>query len=122
MQAVLADPATAPIPEPLRATLAFLRKVTRQPDAVTADDVRALLALGVTRAQVEDALEVGFAFNVITRLADLRIQVGRARRSRLERPAQSRLQVILITPARTERGRGPGSRAAGGPFAVKERP
>ena len=70
MQAVLADPATAPIAEPLRATLAFLRKVTRQHEAVTADDVRALLALGVTRAQVEDALHVGFAFNVITRLAD----------------------------------------------------
>ena len=37
---------------------------------MTADDVRALLALGVTRAQIEDALNVGFAFNVITRLAD----------------------------------------------------
>jgi hypothetical protein len=32
--------------------------------------VRALRALGVTRAQVEDALHVCFAFNVITRLAD----------------------------------------------------
>ena len=32
--------------------------------------MRALLALGVTRAQIEDALDVGFAFNVITRLAD----------------------------------------------------
>ena len=44
--------------------------MTRQHDSVTEDDVRALLALGVTRAQVEDALDVGFAFNVITRLAD----------------------------------------------------
>ncbi|MDQ3301708.1 MAG: alkylhydroperoxidase AhpD family core domain-containing protein, partial [Myxococcota bacterium] len=68
--AVLADLATAPISEPLRATLAFLRKVTQQHDAVTPADVRALLALGVTRQQVKDALEVCFAFNVITRLAD----------------------------------------------------
>ena len=70
MQAVLADLERAPIAEPLRATLTFLRKVTREHSAVTASDVRALLALGVTRAQIEDALNVGFAFNVITRLAD----------------------------------------------------
>ena len=70
MQAVLTDLDSAPIAEPLRATLAFLRKLTREHDAVTADDVRPLLARGVTRAQIEDALNVGFAFNVITRLAD----------------------------------------------------
>jgi alkylhydroperoxidase family enzyme len=68
--AVLADLESAPIGEPLRATLAFLRTVTRDHEAVTADDVRALHALGVTRTQVEDALNVAFAFNVITRLAD----------------------------------------------------
>jgi alkylhydroperoxidase family enzyme len=67
---VLADLATAPIGEPLRATLAFLRKLTREPDKVVADDVAALFALGVTRSQVEDALAVAFAFNVIDRLAD----------------------------------------------------
>ena len=70
MDAVLADVDRASIAEPLRATLKFLRKVTREHESVTPDDVRALLALGVTRAQVEDALHVGFAFNVITRLAD----------------------------------------------------
>lgn len=70
MAAVLADLATAPIAEPLRATLVFLRKVTRDHAAVEAADVQALLALGVTRAQVEDALNVAFAFNTITRLAD----------------------------------------------------
>jgi alkylhydroperoxidase family enzyme len=67
---VLADLATAPIGEPLRATLALLRKVTRDHASVTADDIRVLVAAGVTRAQIEDALHVGFAFNVITRLAD----------------------------------------------------
>lgn len=70
MQAVLENVESAPIEEPLRATLAFLRKVTLQHDEVTADEVRALLALGVTRAQIEEALNVGFSFNVITRLAD----------------------------------------------------
>lgn len=70
VQAVLADLATAPISEPLRATLGFLRKVTRDHGAVSVDDIKALLALGVTRAQIEDALHVCFAFNVITRLAD----------------------------------------------------
>jgi len=70
VDAVLTDLDSAPIAEPLRATLAFLRKVTRDHGAVTADDVRALRALGVTRAQIEDALDVCFAFNVITRLAD----------------------------------------------------
>lgn len=77
VQAVLDDLATAPIAEPLRATLAFLRKVTQDHASVGADDVRALLALGVTRAQIEDALHVCFAFNVITRLADtFRFHVG----------------------------------------------
>src|SRR6185436_3232140 len=46
------------------------RKVTREHDSVTAADVSALLALGVTRSQVEDALNVAFVFNVIDRLAD----------------------------------------------------
>ena len=70
VQAVLADLATAPIGEPLRATLGFLRKLTREHDKVTAGDVSRLLALGVTRSQVEDALNVAFVFNVVDRLAD----------------------------------------------------
>jgi alkylhydroperoxidase family enzyme len=70
VQAVLDDLASAPIAEPLRATLGFLSKVTRDHQAVTTEDIAALLALGVTRAQIEDALAVGFCFNVITRLAD----------------------------------------------------
>lgn len=70
VSAALADLATAPIDDKLKATLAFLRKVTREHDKVTADDVRVLLARGITRQQVEDALNVCFAFNVITRLAD----------------------------------------------------
>src|SRR5258707_5906265 len=66
---VLADLETAPIQEPLRATLRMLRKLTRQ-HAVNEADVRAALAAGVSCEQIKDALAVCFAFNVITRLAN----------------------------------------------------
>jgi len=67
--AVLSDLESAPIEEPLRATLRMLRKLTRD-NRVDAADMRALLAVGASRAQIEDALAVGFAFNTITRLAN----------------------------------------------------
>lgn len=67
---MLADLEGAPISDGLRATLEFLRKVTLRHEEVTADDVRALLTWGVTPDQIRDALNVAFAFNVITRLAD----------------------------------------------------
>lgn len=35
-----------------------------------ADDMRAVLATGASRQQIEDALAVWFSFNVIGRLAD----------------------------------------------------
>ena len=70
VRAVLADLESAPIGEGLRAMLRLLAKVTKDHEAVTAEDMRSLLALGVSRAQIADALNVGFAFNVITRLAD----------------------------------------------------
>jgi alkylhydroperoxidase family enzyme len=67
----------APIDDKLRATLKFLKKVTREHAAVTPQDVEALLALGVTRSQVEDALAVSWCFNVITRLADtFKFEIG----------------------------------------------
>jgi len=69
VEAVLADLDTAPIDDKLRATLRMLRKLTKE-HAVTADDMRTVLAAGVTRQQIKEALAVGFAFNVIDRLAD----------------------------------------------------
>jgi alkylhydroperoxidase family enzyme len=59
---------TAAIEEPLRATLLMLGKLTRE-HAVDADDMRAVLAAGASRQQIEDALAVCFSFNVIARLA-----------------------------------------------------
>jgi AhpD family alkylhydroperoxidase len=67
--ATLADVDTAPIEEPLRATLRMLGKLTRT-DSIDADDVRAVLAEGVSREQIEDALAVCLAFNITDRLAD----------------------------------------------------
>ena len=69
VEAVLADIDAAPISEKLKVTLHLLRKVTKE-DTVTVDDMKTVLAAGVTKSQIEDALAVCFAFNVITRLAD----------------------------------------------------
>jgi alkylhydroperoxidase family enzyme len=67
--ATLADVETAPIDEPLRATLRMLGKLTRE-HSVDPDDMCAVLAEGVTPAQIEDALAVCLAFNITDRLAD----------------------------------------------------
>lgn len=69
VSAVLANLETAPIEEPLRATLRMLRKLGRE-HSVDADDMRAVLAAGVSLEQIEDALAVCFAFNTMSRLAD----------------------------------------------------
>ena len=69
VSAVLSDIETAPIGEPLRATLRMLRKLTHD-RTVSADDMRAVLAAGASREQIEDALAAAFAFNTTNRLAD----------------------------------------------------
>jgi AhpD family alkylhydroperoxidase len=69
VSATLADLDSAPISEPLRATLRMLGKLARE-HAVGAEDMRAVLAAGASRAQIEDALAVSFAFNVTDRLSD----------------------------------------------------
>ena len=69
VSAVLSDFETAPIEEPLRATLRLLRKLALE-QTVDPEDVRAVLAAGVSRKQIEDALAVCFALNVLGRLAD----------------------------------------------------
>jgi uncharacterized peroxidase-related enzyme len=67
--AVLADLESAPVDDGLRATLRMLGQLTRE-GQVGAGDVRRVLATGVSRQQVEDALAVGAAFNTTNRLAD----------------------------------------------------
>lgn len=67
--AVLSNLETAPIEEPLRITLRMLGKLTRE-NSVNAEDMGAVLAAGVSREQIEDALAVCCAFNTTDRLAN----------------------------------------------------
>jgi uncharacterized peroxidase-related enzyme len=67
--ATLADLDSAPIEEPLRATLRMLGTLARE-HSVDAEDMRAVLETGVTPAQIEDALAVSLAFNITARLAN----------------------------------------------------
>ena len=69
VQAVLADLESAPVEEPLRATLRMLGKLTAE-GSVSAGDMREVLSAGASAQQVEDALAVCFAFNTTDRLAD----------------------------------------------------
>jgi alkylhydroperoxidase family enzyme len=70
MAAVLEDYRTAPIDERLRATIGLLETFTLRPDDLTADDVRAVLDTGVSKAAIRDAFYVAFLFNTYDRLAD----------------------------------------------------
>jgi len=50
--------------------LKLLERFTLEPDQLTSDDVRAVLATGVRREAVRDAFYVAFLFNTYDRLAD----------------------------------------------------
>jgi uncharacterized peroxidase-related enzyme len=67
--ATLTDLETAPISEPLRATLRVLGKLTRE-QSIDPDDIRAALAAAVSPQQIKDALAVCLAFNITDRLAN----------------------------------------------------
>jgi alkylhydroperoxidase family enzyme len=67
--AVLTDLESAPIEEPLRATLRMLGKLTAE-GKLSAEDMQEVLSVGVSGQQVEDALAVCAAFNTTDRLAD----------------------------------------------------
>ncbi len=69
VEAVLSNLDAAPVSKGLKATLHMLGKLTRE-NSVNADDIREVIAAGVSREQIEDAFAVCFAFNVTNRLAD----------------------------------------------------
>ena len=50
--------------------LKLLERFTLEPDQLTPDDVRVVLATGVTRDAIRDAFYVAFLFNTYDRLAD----------------------------------------------------
>lgn len=68
--AVAADWRTAPISAQLRATLGFLETMTLRPEALASADADAVLATGVSREALIDAIHVCALFNMIVRLAD----------------------------------------------------
>ncbi len=70
VKAVLDDYRTAPIDPRLRATLAFLEKLTLRPDELDPGDASALRAAGVDETAAESAIYVAFVFNTMDRLAD----------------------------------------------------
>lgn len=70
MQAALDDYRTAPIGEPLRATLGFLEQLTLRPESVGPAEVRPLRAAGVTDQAIADAIMVCVLFSIMDRLAD----------------------------------------------------
>jgi alkylhydroperoxidase family enzyme len=67
---VLDDYTTAPITEPLRATLGLLKTMTLAHTSLSADDVRAVMRAGVSKQEIAEALEVAYLFNIYDRLAD----------------------------------------------------
>ena len=69
-EAVKRDWRTAPVDEKLRATLGFLEQMTLRPGELEREDAERVLAAGVSREALVDAIHVCALFNVIARLAD----------------------------------------------------
>lgn len=69
VRAVLADYLTAPIVEPLRATLIFLEKLTLLPAEVGPEDILRLREAGVSDQGIREALLVSFLTAIMNRLA-----------------------------------------------------
>jgi uncharacterized peroxidase-related enzyme len=70
VEAVLADYRTAGISDRLRAALAFLDRMTNDPDHLDADAARTASVAGLTPQDLEDAAAVGAVFAIITRYAN----------------------------------------------------
>ncbi len=70
MKPILDDYRTAPIDDKLRAMLGLLETFTLHPDRISADDVRPVMAVGVSKDAIRDAFYVAFLFNIYDRLAD----------------------------------------------------
>lgn len=70
MKAVLDDWRSAPVEPKLRAALAFVEKLTLEPNAIGPADVVPMRELGISDAAIEDAIHACTLFNVYDRLAD----------------------------------------------------
>jgi alkylhydroperoxidase family enzyme len=58
------------VAEPLRATLGFLEQLTLRPDTLAAHHAEAVLAAGVSKEALVDAIHIAALFSMIVRLAD----------------------------------------------------
>jgi alkylhydroperoxidase family enzyme len=67
---VLSDWPSAPVPPKVRAALAYLEKLVKHPDAVTAEDIAPLHAAGIDDAGIRDLTYICAAFSLIVRVAD----------------------------------------------------
>ena len=70
VDSTLDDFRRAPISDRLKATLAFLEKMTSRPTQLTADDAREVLRAGVSVEALTDAIAVAAIFNIVTRYAN----------------------------------------------------
>lgn len=70
VDAAMADFHATDLSEGLKATLAFLEKLTLRPAETTAADARTVYASGVSRAALTDAVAVASVFAIITRYAN----------------------------------------------------
>ena len=70
VDAVLDDPASAPVSEKLRALLAIAAKVQRDGRTVTAEDVAAARAAGAGDRDVHDTVLIAAAFSMYNRYVD----------------------------------------------------
>jgi uncharacterized peroxidase-related enzyme len=70
VDAVLADPAGAPVSDKLRALLAIAAKVQRGGRIVTDDDVAAARAVGAVDRDIHDTVLIAAAFSMFNRYVD----------------------------------------------------
>ena len=67
---MLADPQGSSVRAPVKAMLAFIEKMVRDPDGLTADDAAKVRAAGADDEALRTAIYICTGFSTITRLAD----------------------------------------------------
>jgi alkylhydroperoxidase family enzyme len=70
VDAVLSNYRSAPISEKLKAAIAFIEKITKAPDELTAADAHLAIGAGISREELEDAAAVAALFAIVTRYAN----------------------------------------------------
>ena len=70
IDALIADPDTAPVDTKLRPLLAYIAKLTRLPSRISQTDARAVLDAGWSEAALFDAIKINALFNLYNRLVE----------------------------------------------------